>query len=182
MIFQSLKVFLLGAVIGTSLDWLLTQGGIAFYAHPFLFDTAWWVPFLFGGGVLMIGFAHAKSHRSPPPMKKSFWGSLVFLVLACLGAAFLKLANFQKGTLLFLMFLLSWQLFDRTTKSFFLGLGVALAGCFTEGMLSRMGLYSYRSADFFGLPIWLPFLYFHVSQTAGFLGRVFLVAPDKRFG
>lgn len=167
-----LKLFLIGAVTGTLLDGLFTWKEIAYYPNPFLFQTAWWVPFLFGGGVLLMGWSHAKLHPIGGGCPFRFVVSLVFLGLACASAALLHLPPLTKAVLLFLLYLLSWRIADQTKKSLWLALLTAIGGCAIESFLGSFGLYHYTQADIVGIPLWLPLLYLHVSAAAGNLGRI----------
>jgi len=165
-----LILFFTGAVAGTFLDFLQTNAGHAYYTDPFLFQTAWWVPFLFGGATVGIGLTHCKLDYG----RGRFFGSLVFLILACLVTAFLKTENFQKAGLLFILYAVSWWFFSRTGWSLLLAVGTAFIGSAFESFLGYLGLYHYTHPDFFGIPLWLPFLYLHVSQAGGYLGRILL--------
>lgn len=168
-------LFLIGAVVGTFFDSLFTRAGIATYATPFLFQEAWWVPFLFGFATLLIGSMQSRFHPMKTTAKQNFFISLCFLILACLSTAYLKIPNIEKGVLLFVFYLFSWGVRDRTLLSFVFALITAVCGSFLESALGKIGLYTYAGPDFMGIPTWLPFLYLHVSQAVGYLGRVLLI-------
>lgn len=166
-------LFLCGAIVGTSLDVLQSYNGVAYYTNPLIFKTAWWVPFLFGGGTVAIALSHYKIDPTVPP-KTAFFGFFSFLILACSLTAFLKISSLQKGAILLALFFVAWTLWDQNFKRILLALGVAAAGCAIESSLAQLGLYFYAQPDLCEIPYWLPFLYFHVSQSAGFLGRLLL--------
>lgn len=167
-----LKLFLIGAVVGTLLDGLSTWQGIAYYPAPFLFQTAWWVPFLFGSAILLIGWSHAKLHPFTEQLRFRFFVSLLFLLGAFGTAIFFKVDSISKSIVALLLYFLSWGLADRTKFSFLLATFTALIGCATESLLGLLGLYHYTHPDFFGIPYWLFFLYLHVSAATGYLGRL----------
>jgi hypothetical protein len=52
-----------------------------------------------------------------------------------------------------------------------LGIVTAALGCFVEISMIRMEVFFYFEPNFFGVPSWLPFLYFAGSVTVGNLGR-----------
>lgn len=172
-------LFLVGAVVGTLLDGLQTMGGVAVYTDPFVMQTAWWVPFLFGFGTVLIGATHFKIHPIPARKKSALWGSILFLLLVCFVTAFFKISSLQKAAILLAVYALSWGFFDSTRPSLFLAAGTAFFGCAVESGLSHAGLYRYTQPDLLKIPYWLPFLYFHVSAAGGFLGREWLSSPGK---
>lgn len=173
-------LFFVGALAGTLLDGLQTLGGIAVYTNPFVLQTAWWVPFLFGFGVTLIGVTHFRIHPIPARKKSALWGSLTILILVCFVTAFLQISNFQKAAVLLAAYALSWGFLDATFWSLFLAAATAVFGCASEIFLSEAGVYRYTHPDLLGIPLWLPFLYFHVSAAAGFLGREWLSSrPDS---
>lgn len=178
---MSMKIiflFLFGAFVGTLLDLLQTFNGIATYTNPLIFRTAWWVPFLFGGGAVLIGLGHSK--MSPvSTTKKTFLKFLSLLILASLVTAFFKIPNTQKAAALLILFFVGWFLWDRNPKNILLALCVAVVGSAIESSLARIGLYFYTQPDMCGIPYWLPCLYFHVSQAAGLLGRLLLMETHK---
>jgi len=167
-------LFCIGAVAGTFLDALLTSAGIAFYAKPVFFGEAWWVPFLFGFATLGIGFLHRQFLPGKETARSHFFISFNFLILVVLLAGYLEISNFEKAILLFALYLLSWGIWDRTLLPFVFALLTAVCGSALESGLSQVGCYTYVNPDFMGIPYWLPFLYLHVSQSAGYLGRVLL--------
>ncbi len=169
-------LFLTGAVVGTLLDMLQTYGGQAYYTDAFLFQTAWWVPLLFGWGVVLIGVSHVKLDYGRRTMDYGlkFFVSLLFLILACLITAFGAVSNPTKAILLLVLYLCSWGFWDRRPLNLFLAMGTGLIGCSLESFLGKMGLYHYYQPDLFGVPYWLFFLYLHVSAAGGYLGRVLL--------
>lgn len=171
-------LFFIGAILGTFLDGLQTYGGVAYYTSPFVLKTAWWVPFLFGTATVAVAYSHCKLHPLFLANSAPFWGSLGFLLVMCMMTAFWHTGNAQKTSLLFNFYLISWGLFDRTPKSFFLAIGTALGGTAVEITLSFFDLYKYSQPDFLGVPYWLPAMYCHLSQTTGHLGRLLLASNE----
>ena len=159
-------LFVIGAVVGTFLDGLQTYAGLAFYTHPVFFQTAWWVPFLFGSATVVIGLVHRKGECGPNARTR-FFGSVAFLTLACLITAFFKIESLHKAGLLLALYFLSWGMFDRTSRGLLLAVGLAVIGPAVESFLGQLNLYHYTHPDLFGVPCWLPFLYLHISQAAG---------------
>lgn len=169
-----LLLFFIGAVAGTFLDWLHTHAGIAVYINPTFLDTPWWVPFLFGVGVVLIAWTHFKIHPMPPQPKRVLISSLVALFFACWTTSRPTVDNVTKVYILLTLYLISWGILDRTRKSIGLAIGTAIIGSLAESLWGAIGIYYYQQPDLLGVPYWLPFLYFHVSQTVGFLGRFLL--------
>lgn len=165
-------LFLCGAVIGTLLDMLQTYGGEAYYTGPFLFRTAWWVPLLFGLGVVLIGVSHVRMDKDQQASGLKFIPRLSFLIVACLITAFGDVSNSTKTLLLLALYLFPWCFWDRGGVRLLLAVGTGVIGCLVESLLGKVGLYHYYRPDWIGIPYWLFFLYLHVSATAGYLGKM----------
>src|SRR5207249_2025730 len=53
-----LYLFLLGTTLGTALDAFHVHSGVERYPVPVFWGVAWWVPLLFGGAAVAIGWSH----------------------------------------------------------------------------------------------------------------------------
>ena len=167
-------LFLCGCIAGTLLDALHVAVGVAYYTHPFFMGQAWWVPLIFGAATLLIGVSHFKLHPMPESPPTAFLGSFVFFVLSYFVTATLPILSQINAFILFVFYLISWGLFDRTLVSIVLALITAIIGCTVESSLGWIGQYHYTTPDFFRVPFWLPALYLNASATGGFLGRLLL--------
>lgn len=174
-----LQLFAIGGAAGTLLDGISTWQGIAFYSDPFLFKTAWWVPFLFGSATLLIGWSHARIHPLKERRAFRFNVGLIFLLTACGCAFLLNILSGIQAVLLAILYSLNWRITDKTIRGAGLASLTALAGCAVEVLLGKLGHYHYTRPDIFGIPYWLPFLYLHFSAAAGWLGRLLLIHPQK---
>src|SRR5947209_12597215 len=108
-----LWLFLAGATLGTALDAFHVLSGIERYAVPSLLGVAWWVPLLFGGAAVAIGYSHPLldpllHHRRFRSLFSSLlglaWLPLVYLV----SASFLD--TLTKTLLIALIFCNFWLL------------------------------------------------------------------------
>lgn len=167
-------LFLIGAIVGTLLDGLQTWGGVAYYTQPTFLGTPWWVPLLFGAGVVLIGVTHVRFHPINKDLPRAFSGSVLILIVASLITAGSGLSHLKITLILAGLYLFSWGTYDRTLKSLGLAIGTALIGPLTERGIESTGLYQYNRPDILGVPYWLPFLYLHISAAGGFLGRLLL--------
>jgi len=74
--------------------------------------------------------------------------------------------------ILFLWGLGAWAAFDNTKQGFAMATLTAVAGPATEIVLiNAFHLYAYTSPDFFGIPAWIPWVYFCGSPAVGLLSR-----------
>jgi hypothetical protein len=171
---SSLILFLTGALLGSFFDGFHTHSGTTYYTHPWVFKMAWWVPLLFGGATWAIGDSHVRCDRvlrrfqrvlSWPPILAGLFLFGVIYYLSGYSHSPLKF-YFILGGSLFL-----WILFDRTGQGILLGLGTGIIGSLVEITLTHFDYFHYTSPDRWGIPYWLPFLYFGASVAVGNLGR-----------
>lgn len=173
---QIVLLFVIGGLLVTLLDAIHTHTETLIYARPDFFMAPWWVPFLMGNTVLTIALSHAYvDHTFERPMKDQSWRDIG------LGLLFLSIlytfSGVFKGDVLIKFFILNlgalaiWWLWDRSSNGLMLGIVTAILGCFVEISLIRMEVFYYFEPDLWGVPNWLPFLYFGGSVTVGNLGR-----------
>lgn len=68
--------------------------------------------------------------------------------------------------------LLTWRAFDGTAQGFFMASLTAVAGPAAEIILINYGhLYAYSHSDIFGIPTWIPWVYFCGGPAVGNLSR-----------
>jgi len=68
--------------------------------------------------------------------------------------------------------LLMWRVFDGTAQGFFMASLTAVAGPAAEILLINFGhLYAYSHSDLFGIPTWIPWVYFCGGPAVGNLSR-----------
>jgi hypothetical protein len=158
-------VFAAGAVVGLVFDRIHVVTGVLWYAHPVLFGQAVWVPFLFGFGGLVLVNGHRLFLRHPPPLRPSPFS----LVAPAVGFAAAYLATglwsdhpvwLTAGLVLFWLGRVAGR---PTADRIAAGLAFAVGGPLVEAVVSATGGFFYRHPDLFGVPIWLPALYLHVS-------------------
>lgn len=171
-----LVLFLTGFVLGSIYDGFHTHSGTTYYPVPWLFQMAWWTPFLFGAASLLIGIAHIRFEAySNPFLGSPTWGRVVlgFFAFGVLyfASGYFKVSTMLKFTTLGIGSLLIWYYFDRTRKGFSLNIAIATVGCLMEILLGFFNKFHYVHPDFLGIPFWLPFLYIGGSVTVGNLAR-----------
>ncbi len=179
-----LVLFLLGATLGSALDAFHASSGVEHYPTPVLFGLAWWVPLLFGGAAVAIGYSHPLAdpllhHRRPP---RPIWvnlGELTWLVLTYLiSASFLD--SLAKVGILTILYFNFWLLSGAGWQNLVLSLVTAITGTLIEMILVTAGAFSYLRPDFIGVPYWLPCIYACASLAVGDVGRALLFSFRRR--
>lgn len=173
---QLMLLFMVGGILVTLLDAIHTHTETLIYTRPTFFMAPWWVPLLMGGMVVTIALSHVYAdHAFNQPVKERSWrGILIGLVVL---SALYVFSGIFKGNVLLKFFILNlgalavWWVWDRSSHGLMLGIVTAALGCFVEISMIRMEVFFYFEPDFFGIPNWLPFLYFAGSVTVGNLGR-----------
>ena len=178
-----LWLILLGATVGTSLDAFHVYSNVERYPVPVLFGVAWWVPLLFGGAAVAIGYSHALvdpllHHRRPPHRLLWSIGELTWLVLAYLMAASV-LDSIVKMGLLTVIYLNFWLLAGRSWQNLLLALVTAITGTLIEMVLVAAGAFSYLHPDMLGVPYWLPCIYACASLAVGDFGRTLIISQTR---
>lgn len=177
---QLVLLFVVGGILVTLLDAIHTHTETLIYARPDFFMAAWWVPFLMGGMVVTIALSHVYADQKlRQPVKERPWRDIL-IGLTVLSALYVFSGVF-KGNVLFKFFILNlgvlavWWIWDRSSHGLMLGIVTATLGCFAEISMIQREVFFYFEPDFFGIPNWLPFLYFAGSVTVGNLGRKLFV-------
>jgi hypothetical protein len=158
-----------GAIIGSFFDGFHTHWGTTSYPQPVLWMMAWWTPLLFSGVYTLLGMLYSFGQRLAPARKRAggeLYALAMFGFLYFLSAA-LPVSNVIKLVVLLAAGLLLWAALDRTWPTFVLGLFAAFIGPFTEVVFVHWGIFSHLQPDFFGIPMWLPALYFASAAGAG---------------
>ncbi len=169
-----LWLFLAGATLGTALDTFHVASGVERYVVPALFGVAWWVPLLFGGAAVAIGYSHP---LLDPLLHHRRFRSLVssLLGLAWLPLAYLVSASFfdalTKTLLIALIYCNFWLLAGGGWQNLVFSLVTAITGTLIEMILVAAGAFTYLHPDLLGVPYWLPLLYACASLAVGDLGR-----------
>ena len=169
-----LWLFLAGATLGTALDAFHVLSGVERYAAPALLGVAWWVPLLFGGAAVAIGYSHPL--LDPLLHHRRFRSLLSSLPeLAWLPLAYLVSASFfdtlTKTLLIALIYCNFWLLTGGGWQNLVLSLVTAITGTLIEMILVAAGAFAYLHPDMLGVPYWLPALYACASLAVGDLGR-----------
>jgi len=160
---------LIGAALATVGDANHAHTDTLRYAHPWLFEQAWWVaPLFFLAFVALavsyriaarVGAASWARHSAAPGPFGPFAGSATIFFLVYLASGFGHRHPAVLCVLFGLVFLLRWVLsYERA----FLGavaIVLAIAGPLFEGTLSRLGLVHYTHVDVYSVPLWLGGVY-----------------------
>lgn len=165
-----------GAVIGTLLDAMHTFGGVTAYTHPFVLQTAWWVPFLFASAYGFGGFIYAVGYeRLRPAAPIAPWNRLVIGVIVFAGlyaiSAFAPVTNATKTALLLAGAIALWVWLDRSVAGIFLAGVAGFFGPLSEVLLSRAEVFRHVRPDLLGIPVWLPALYLATGPSFGQFAR-----------
>jgi hypothetical protein len=153
---------LLGATLGAALDGLHTHFGKTAYTHPVVWLMAWWVPLLFASA-FTLGLARPLLERllgaaGPMPTARGTVAAFAAFVLAYV-VSVAPLPWPAVAALLFVLFGVSWWLFDRSPAGLAVALAASLGGPAVESLLVARGCFVHYQVLAFGIPGWLPFLY-----------------------
>jgi hypothetical protein len=178
-----LLLFLIGAIVGSLLDAFHVYSSIEQYPMPAFIGLAWWVPLLFGGAVVAIGYSHPLvdpllHNRRPPKSIVSSAAESGWIVLAYLISASTLDSRVKTGFLC-IIYLNFWLLAGTGWQNLLLSLVTAITGTLVEMVLVAGGAFSYLHPDFIGVPYWLPCIYACASLAVGDLGRS-LLTPATR--
>jgi hypothetical protein len=192
MIQTILALFLLGGIAGTLGDYChILSGTLGYPSYIWMIPGTgqpFWVPILMGSATLAIGLSHPWTdhwmgqwfgqRRSREHFTIYQIGLVVLCFLALYGVSgFIPLPNGGLRDLVILAgSLLIWYGFDRTWQGIVLGLGTGVLGTGTEILLTHSDIFYYHpeSANFHGVPSWLPWLYIGASVAGGNSGRFLL--------
>jgi hypothetical protein len=178
IMFRVLVLFLAGAVVGPLGDFchvLSDTDGYPVYSWivPVL-GLPLWVPPLFGLAAVGIGLSHPWADRflgpkqPRPGLTNTFLitSALIALLVVWAASGFLPLETGGAKDLFMIAAALGmWFAYDRTWQGALLGL---LTGVF---------YYRPQASNLWGVPSWLPVLYFCASIAVGNFGR--FIAPAK---
>lgn len=148
----------------------------------YLFGLPFWVPFLMGGAAVLVGLSHPWLDEilpgSPirPGVRNGGWalgGVLVFLGLYLASGLLPGPAGTSNDALMGMLALMVWAMLDRTWQGILLGILTALSGTLVEIVMVQADSFFYHSGrdNLWGVPSWLPWLYFAASVTLGNFGR-----------
>ena len=169
---NGITVFVLGALIGPIGDWChMTSGTLSYNATApqlrIFFGLPFWVPPLFGLAALSIATCHLLFNNKAirPSHLKVSQGTLAFLLLYA-ASGFLPLeTGGARDVVLALGALGIWAWLERTWQGMAVGVAVGVIGSLFEIFLVHHGVFSYGSGmdNMFGVPSWLPWVYFGAS-------------------
>lgn len=172
------RLALLGALVGPLLDrahaW---TGAIAYDTSVTPLGVPWWVTLVYTGAALGIGLTHPPLDRAlRRPQKVALSPAVLAAGFAGMGALWVASGLLPGSNAVIALVLLvgagaMLAAFDRTWQGVLLAVGTGIGGIVVEATLVRLGLFHHRRPDVWGLPVWLPCLYFGGSVAIGNLGR-----------
>lgn len=175
---RAIRLALLGGLVGPLLDrahaW---TGAIAYDTEVTALGVPWWVTLVYVGAALGIGLTHPALDRAlRRPQKVELSKGALGLGFAGMAALWVTsgLMPASNGTIALVLAAGACGMlavFDRTWQGVLLAAGTGLGGVVVEATLVRLGLFHHRRPDVWGLPVWLPFLYFGGSVAIGNLAR-----------
>ncbi len=162
---------LVGAVVCTFGDHLHATHGVLTYAHPALWDQAWWVlPLFFVASLAALLGARVtrKMFRAPPLSPNDA------RLVAADGIAFVTaytMTSFThpaaNATLAVLVaFWIARMLAGAPRWLVVLSLANAIAGPLVEAAISSTGAFTYDHPDLMLVARWLPGIYLHVAPIS----------------
>jgi hypothetical protein len=170
-----LRMFALGATVGSALDGLHTHAGTTAYAHPWVWRMAWWTPLLFGGAYAALGrtwmLLQARGHASSPPAARRAAAFVLFAALYA-SSAYLPIPSGAELALLLGCGTALLVALRPSPGAFVLAVTAAIGGPVTEIGLVRLGAFAYLRPDVAGIALWLPGLYFASAAAAPFIAWI----------
>jgi len=193
--------FVAGALLGPVLDGTHSSHNVLHYTNPsilrfgdvYQLETCWWVPLLFGLAGIILGVSHpllddyhdtknAKEMALPARVTRpSAWfvasAVLVFSFDYWLSGELAQRAVgsdhvFAVDVPLAVLALLTWRVFDNTAGGAFMAALTAVCGPLLEvALINALHLYTYTSADWFGTPSWICWVYAAGAPAVGAVGR-----------
>ncbi len=174
---------MLGALVGPLLDRAHAMTGAIVYDTPVTFiGVPWWVTLVYTGAALGIGLSHPaldqlllrrqKLKLSPAMVGAGF----IAMSVLWIGSGVLPLSNVFIAVTIGFGAMFMWLVFDRTWQGAALALATGMCGVFVESTLVRFGLFHHAKPDLWGLPVWLPCVYFAASIAIGNLARLWTLA------
>jgi hypothetical protein len=176
------RVFLLGAVLGSVADGFHTYGGATRYATTIGLRMAWWTPLLFGLAYVTSGALYARAARvddARPRLSRAVAGYAAFSALY-FSSGFLPAPNAVKLVVLLAGAAALFALVDRSRAAIVTACAAAVIGPSFEIALVHLGAFRHLGADFAGIPMWLPGLYFASGPGLGPLAATLLDGPADR--
>jgi hypothetical protein len=180
--------FVLGALCGTTGDFVHVITQTDRYPHNGLFpflpllpvEMPVWVPFLFGGAVMLMGVAHkllssAFRPRLAGNKMAATLAPFIFVMLYALSGEIHAGTGGLQDVWLALAAILYWWVADGTAVGAMLALLTAVGGTLFEIFLVSVNGFSYypQHANLLGVPSWLPWLYVAASVTVSLVVRWF---------
>lgn len=170
--------------MGSLLDAFHVYRNVEYYPAPTLLGIAWWVPFLFGGAAVAIGYSHPFidpliGNKRPAHSLVSSMSELTWLLLAYLICASI-LDTLAQTALLFIIYMNFWLLTGGRWQNILLSAVTAITGTLVEMVLVAGGAFAYVHPDLLGVPFWLPCLYACASLAIGDIGRSLLSHATTR--
>jgi hypothetical protein len=165
-------------------DHLHATHGVLWYAHPVVWDQAWWVPLLFAGASLAaVGGATPVrrllgARNPPPPTAREVAGDGLAFITAYAYTSFAPADRPNVTLALLAAWWLARVVRGRAGWLVVYSLLTAAAGTLFEAGWSALGFFAYHHPDFLGVPRWLPGIYLHVALVAGPLERALRGADD----
>ncbi|PIR20848.1 MAG: hypothetical protein COV45_04640 [Deltaproteobacteria bacterium CG11_big_fil_rev_8_21_14_0_20_47_16] len=169
---RAIIMFVIGGIAGAISDGFHNISGILYYTDPWILNTAWWVPILFGSATLAVAYGHLYYDRVFHVSSKNLsWSEVVTGLIAFLmvyaASAFLSYSDFGKTIVLsILVFLMAWR-WNRSWHAIPPLVITVIIGCTIESTLSYIGEFHYTYPDFLRIPMWLPLLYAAASIAVG---------------
>lgn len=170
----------LGCVLGTALDWLHAWTGVLRYTPASMGIQAWWVPPLFAGSGLAMGYGYrlvaVRLSGNSPPVAPSA-AELALGTLAFVGSygssGYLQAVPWVALALYVAMFAAGVALTPSSMRPPLLlhAAGAFVAGPAVEASLSALGLFGYTHPDLLGFPLWLPGIYLNAAWASAAVDR-----------
>lgn len=177
-------LFALGFFLGPFCDLFHNVTGTSAYKSPQILGLARWVPFLFGSAVFVIGFSQTlvrvfMSDQNRTKACSPIIPLMLFVFQYALSGYLVAPLVVKTMLLVFVSVLCVWML-KSSALSLVLALVTAFGGTGFEILLGQWGEFFYfqKHQNFWGVPLWLPAIYFTASLAVSHLAWS-LYFPEK---
>lgn len=144
--------------------------------------TASWVPLLFGfAGFLMSGIVliadnilKTREETMTPSWPKVLYGISLFSGQYYLSGllSHASMSSSSIDDIMKIIAFLGFIILDRSRAGLFLAVSTAIGGPLAEiFLINYPHLYQYTTSDLYGIPIWIPWIYFLGAPAVGNLAR-----------
>lgn len=167
---EDIIFFLVGALVGSVLQMILTDQGMLIYTNPGILGVPYWIPFFYGGIMLFakrfkdsfFELEHWQKHYERPltikDFEKQIFPELMYFILLILIIKYLSYSNI--AAFLFLLIILMLQVTRwHKREDYIYAIVLFVLGTLIDLIGVNIGIWRWSVSTFFGVPIWVGLSY-----------------------